>query len=143
MQIGILITTEETMQRGSAADWAKRVERWKDSGLTAKEFAAEMGLNASTLTYWSWKLRADRSDGGRKDTAGAAPPKRRTGSRVKNKTGARSRATPKLVEVPVAEVIATAPMLELVLQGSIHVRVPAGFDESTLVRLMRAVEGQA
>ncbi len=29
--------------------WAKRVERWKDSGLTAKEFAAETGINAQSL----------------------------------------------------------------------------------------------
>jgi hypothetical protein len=40
--------------------WAKRVERWIDSGLTAKEFAAEAGLKPSTLSYWKWRLRAKR-----------------------------------------------------------------------------------
>jgi hypothetical protein len=24
-------------------EWRRRIQRWKDSGLTAKEFAAEMG----------------------------------------------------------------------------------------------------
>ena len=33
----------------NAQQRAKWVERWKDSGLTAKEFAAEAGLKASAL----------------------------------------------------------------------------------------------
>jgi transposase-like protein len=37
--------------------WLKRVERWKDSGLSAREFAAEVGINAQTLSYWRWKLK--------------------------------------------------------------------------------------
>ena len=44
------------MSRTSRAEWAKRVERWQDSGLTAKEYAAETGLNASTLSYWKRRL---------------------------------------------------------------------------------------
>jgi hypothetical protein len=32
-------------------EWAKRVERWRDSGLTTAEFAAEVGINPKTLTY--------------------------------------------------------------------------------------------
>jgi hypothetical protein len=42
--------------------WAKRVERWKDSGLTAKEFAAEMGINPQTLAYWRWRLKAEEAE---------------------------------------------------------------------------------
>ena len=30
-------------------EWRRRVERWKDSGLTAKEFAAETGINAGNI----------------------------------------------------------------------------------------------
>ncbi len=30
-------------------EWAKRVERWRDGGLTAKEFAAELGINAGSF----------------------------------------------------------------------------------------------
>ena len=36
------------MGRDAEATW---------SGLTAKEFAAETGLNAGTLTCWKWRLR--------------------------------------------------------------------------------------
>jgi hypothetical protein len=42
------------MAKTTSAEWAKRVERWQDSGLTAKEFAAEL---AGTLAYWKCKLR--------------------------------------------------------------------------------------
>jgi DNA-binding transcriptional regulator YiaG len=45
------------MAKTTSAEWAKRVERWQDSGLTAKEFAAELNVNAGTLSYWKYKLR--------------------------------------------------------------------------------------
>jgi hypothetical protein len=35
--------------RASRDEWAKRVERWRDSGLRAEQFAAELGINAGTL----------------------------------------------------------------------------------------------
>lgn len=126
------------MQGASAAEWASRVERWKDSGLTAKAFAAGEGLNASTLTYWSWRLRTGRSNGAQ---GSADKPKRPARTRAKEKAVARAQALPKLVELSVAEVVAAPPTLELVLQRDVRVRVPNGFDESTLIRLMRAVEG--
>ena len=37
--------------------WAKRVERWQRSGLSAREFAARHGLNGRTLAYWGWRVR--------------------------------------------------------------------------------------
>ena len=107
------------MSRTSRAEWAKRVERWRDSGLTAKEFAAEAGVNASTLAYWSWRLRASRS---KRPTSRSSP--------------SRSR----FVELTPSLVPSTAPaMLELVLGESIRIRIPSGFDEETLARVVRAV----
>jgi transposase-like protein len=44
-------------ERASRDEGRRRVERWKDSGLTAKEFAAETGINAGTLQFWRYKLR--------------------------------------------------------------------------------------
>jgi hypothetical protein len=49
------------MARVSREVWAKRVERWKDSGLSAKEFAAELDVSPNTLTFWKWKLRKDET----------------------------------------------------------------------------------
>ncbi len=53
------------MGRRPRDEWAKRVQRWKQSGLTAAAFARREGLNAGTLFWWSSKL-------GR--TVAAAPP---------------------------------------------------------------------
>jgi hypothetical protein len=47
------------MARESRAVWAKRVERWRESGLRATEFAAELGVNAATLTQWKYRLAAE------------------------------------------------------------------------------------
>ena len=44
-------------ERVDQEEWRRRVERWKDSGLTAKEFAAETGINAGTLQFWQYKLK--------------------------------------------------------------------------------------
>jgi hypothetical protein len=43
--------------------------------------------------------------------------------------------------VEVSTVVTSSPaMLEVVLDGGARVRVPAGFDEATLTRVVRAVE---
>jgi len=38
------------MARETREVWVKRVERFRDSGLTLKEFAAEVGVNAHAVT---------------------------------------------------------------------------------------------
>jgi len=124
------------MERSSRAQWAKRVERWKDSGLTAKEFAAETGVNASTLSYWSWKLgtsQEGRGDGARSSSTEA---RRKRRSRPKSP---RSTAGGHFVEVAAPVVVASPAMLELVLHTDVRVRVPVGFDEATLASIVRAV----
>jgi hypothetical protein len=45
------------MTRETQDLWSKRIERWKDSGLTAAEYAQETGLNRHTLAYWNWRLK--------------------------------------------------------------------------------------
>lgn len=104
---------------------AKWVERWKESGLTAKEFAAEAGLTASALYNWSAQL--------------SAAARRR--SVTADETAAQSgKPIPRVVELPVAAVAATPAMIELLL-GDVRVRVPSGFDEVTLTRVLRALAG--
>jgi hypothetical protein len=94
------------------------VERWRDSGLTAKEFAAETGVKASTLSYWSWRLRSSR----------------------RPRPSARSSAAGgRFVELSGSSPQDAAPAtLELVVGGMV-VRIPSGFDEETLTRVVRAV----
>jgi len=107
------------MARTSRAEWGKRVERWKDSGLTAKEFAAETGVKASTLAYWSWRLRS---------------------SRPKQPSLRSSAARGRFVQLSASSLPSATPApLELVLGADIVVRIPSGFDEETLTRVIRAV----
>jgi transposase-like protein len=51
------------MDQASMHQRAKWVERWKDSGLTAKEFAAEAGLKATALYYWRSQLSSAERKG--------------------------------------------------------------------------------
>ena len=125
------------MARASAAEWAKRVDRWDKSGMTAKAFAAKTGINASTLSYWKWKLaneagrRTRRRP--RRDAAQSAGAAALEQSRAQ--TPDRS---PEFVELPVVELATSRAGLEVVV-GQVLVRVPSDVDEVTLVRVLRAV----
>lgn len=118
------------MARETREVWTKRVERWRDSGLTAKEFAAEIGVNYQTLQHWSWKLGNEGS---------SSQGKRRRG---------RARRTQR---VPVVEVVGTdkasgvseeALRYEVVLASGVTVRVPSHFDDSSLGRLLSVLEAR-
>jgi hypothetical protein len=42
--------------RASREEWAKRVKRWRESGLSAEQYASELGINAGTLKFWKYQL---------------------------------------------------------------------------------------
>jgi len=108
-------------RRTKRDEWRKRVERWRDSGLTAKQFAAETGLNAGTLQFWKYKLA-------RQDTP-ARSPRRRVPAPVMSS----------LVELrPVS--IAPDDRIELELTNGRRLRVSARFDAETLKALAAALE---
>ncbi len=107
------------MAREGREVWAKRIERWRDSGLTTKEFAAETGVNATTLAYWRWQLA-----GGTRRARAKAP------------------APVRFVELAAAAPSAeAAPGFEVVLAGGRVVRVPPRFDGAELFRLVQVLEG--
>ena len=43
--------------REKAEVWEERVEELARSGMSLKEYAAKIGVNANTLSGWRWKLR--------------------------------------------------------------------------------------
>jgi transposase len=104
--------------RAGRAEWAKRVERWKDSGLTAKEFAAELGVNPRTLVYWKWQLSGVRESGG------TSPSLRVEMSAPKS--------------LPLVEVtpMVHATSFDLELSGGRRLTIPSTFDPAALRRLM-------
>jgi hypothetical protein len=119
------------MPREPREVWEKRIERWKDCGLTAKEFAAEVGVNVHTLQGWKWRLQSKRHQGAQ--------------------GGGRS-TSPSFVEVvaPIAvgcgpsraECQAAAEPIEVVLSSGIRVRVPVAFDAGALRRVVDALEAR-
>jgi transposase len=115
------------MERVSREAWAKRVERWQDSGLTAKEYAAEAGINAHSLSWWKWRLSSGATARGRE------PGRRRSTP---------SATTSPLTFVEMTTAVAREP-LEVVLPSSIRILVPPTFDAPTLGRLLDVLERRA
>src|SRR5262245_52700721 len=104
-------------------EWRKRIERWRDSGLTAKEFAAEMGLNPGTLQFWRYKL---------KQVAGG-----RTRPRPKRPSDA---ILSSLVEVRAPAAAVVDQRFEIELANGRRVRVAAGFEPAALKALLVVLE---
>lgn len=48
----------QARKRRSDSERTDIVERWQQSGLVAREFAAQQGLNVSSLYLWRQQLRA-------------------------------------------------------------------------------------
>jgi transposase len=103
-------------------EWRRRVERWKDSGLTAKEFAAETGINAGTLQFWRYKLKHTR------------PTARRT---AKPSSDA---ILSSLVEVHAPASVVVDERFEIELGNGRRVRVAAGFEPAALKALLAVLE---
>jgi transposase-like protein len=116
------------MAKATRAEWVKRVERWQDSGLTAKEFAAELDVSPNSLTFWKWKLGRERS----------APKANATKAPQSNDV-----TTLQFLQlVPTQDDAPSSPAsLELVIRHDLVVRVPRGFDEETLTRVVRVLGG--
>jgi len=111
--------------------WVKRIEQWKESGLTAKEFAAQAGVNLNTLQGWKWRLTVDA----RRSLANAArPPGVRADFVEVLHPSAAARAGGATQEM-------TEPF-ELLLENGVRLRVPVRFDPATLHRLLATLESR-
>jgi len=128
--------------------WTKRVERWRDSDLSAKEFAAEIGVNPLTLAHWKWRLGAERRGKLRRSSKKPSPP---TPAFVEvapvavaqalttprpSKTVAVSRPSKKV------ETLTAHEPLEVVLLNGLRVRVPVQFEALALQRVVAVLQGQ-
>jgi transposase len=110
------------MARASRKIWLQRVKRWKESGLTASEFAQKMGLNENTLRYWATQLR--------KDAAPGEP----------QENGPRKAAGSSMAFVEVAGFGAAESAFEIAFASGLMVRVPPSFDAEALQRLLSLLE---
>lgn len=117
------------MARNVRAVWAKRVERWIDSGLTAHEFATEVGVNENTLSHWKWRLSKE---------AGSKKPQRRRPAR---ELPADETTQMDFVEVA-SPLLQTESRFELELQGGRRLLVPPHFDPDALGKLIDVLEAR-
>lgn len=108
------------------AIWRERVARWRESGKSIEEFAEREGVKLASLKWWRWRL-----EGAREKTAASAPPARNA-TFVEVEAGA---AVTK--PAPVVE----RSCFEVVLGNGRIVRVPAGFVDSELARVLAVAEG--
>jgi hypothetical protein len=100
--------------------WRAHVRRWKESGLTRDQFAAQAGLNGGTLAYWQWRLQKEGA------------PKRTT----------KKSSAPKFIELSPIPGWSPEPSerIELVLTDGVVVRVPTSFDDETLRRVLGVLQ---
>lgn len=108
-------------------EWAERVGRWRRSGLTARRFAASIGVNAATLSHWAWRLNREKRD--------------RQRQTVKRRSAAGCVDTASFVEIVPSRVLEQRFEIELV--DGRRVRVPVDFDALALSRLLGLLSGAA
>lgn len=121
------------MKRESRAIWSKRVERWHDSGLSAKEFANETGVNENTLKNWGWRISAEK-----RAAEGEAAAQHTPHVDVEAMHFVEVAAAPTSEETP-PPAATPSDKLELVLASGMTVRVPANFEVAALRRLLTVV----
>jgi transposase len=122
--MGVQLVTDMASRETNRDEWRRRVERWKDSGLTAKEFAAETGINAGTLQFWKYKLKK------REVVARARRRPRSTAAMLVSS----------LIEVRPSTGAAAETRFEIELGNGRRLRVPAGFEPGVLKTLLAVLE---
>lgn len=104
------------MARTPRDTWKKHVAAWSASGLTARLFAARIGVNPNTLAHWKWRLAAEST------TSSAS-----------------------FVELSAAVVSVAGgadDRIEVVCRSGLVVRVPRDFDGAALARVLDTLEGR-
>ena len=116
---------EERKTRTGRDEWRKRIERWRENGLSAEAFATELGTKPATLKFWKYRLEQEA-----RGKVGAA-----TKARRKAPLEASS-----LVEVRTSASITSSSSFVLELGKSRCLQIPATFDEKALERLLAVLE---
>jgi hypothetical protein len=109
------------MLRKRAAERRELVSRLiaerETTGESWRSISERMGIKFSTLTGWVWRLRRERQDAARRADAGAG-----------------------FMEVVTRDTSDRESAFELVLRSDRRLLIGSSFDESALLRLVRALE---
>jgi len=118
------------MGRKTRETWVKRVARWRSSDLTAKEFAAEIGVNYQTLQHWKYRLAREERENAQRDRAVAAP-----------QAPSRGRQPVEFVELPMATATTAGDKIELELPSGAILRIPPTTDPGLASNIIAALGG--
>ncbi len=112
------------MKHQSREVWEERVRRLADSGLTTKEFAAELGINPRTLAWWKSRLSQKAALPSKREEPAfidvTAHAQRVVGSRQQGQS--------------------SVEPFEVMFQSGVRIRVPVVFDVGALRSLVAALE---
>ncbi len=101
--------------------WRGVLGQWRASGMSRAAFCRRRGINYYTLSQWKSRLETEPAGGSKENGS------------------SRSRR-PHFVEVAVPTASAFAAAYEITLASGRTLRVPPGFDESDVARLIAVVE---
>src|SRR5438105_1158465 len=121
--------------------WAKRVAKWRASGLTSTAFCAGRGFTAGGLRYWAHRLRKKEAE----SRSGPSPSVRL--ARVVRTPAAPPSAGPepagqcRRLQGGASPGAAGAPAPSLVLDAQgVRIGVPSGFDPATLAAVLDVLD---
>lgn len=103
------------IRQNRAARWLAHVEQWRHSGMSKAAYCTAHGLNFSSFRYWLRKSRSASVD------VPALPPA--------------------IVPLPFTLAL-KAPSIGLLVDNRYALDIPAGFDETTLAKLLTVLESR-
>ena len=113
------------------------VKRWSESGLSAKEFAAQVGVNPHSLRSWRQRLRTKSA---LKDVSKSNMLQYTT---VRNNNyGFVEIVAPEMESRPSIHAQHSTEPLELILESGIRIRIPTHFDADSLKRIVNILESR-
>jgi transposase len=126
------------MTKQTEARWAERIREWRESGLSAEEFAEGQDFEASSLRWAASQLQPVRTSPSMAAPrpSSKAPRHRQRGEREPTSPSKAPRFLP--VRMRGSEPLVAEMIVEV---GGARIRVPRGVDASLLGEVVRALHG--
>ena len=121
--------------------WKTRVEGWRASEKSSRQYSKGRGFTAGGLRYWAHRLRREHAEG-----CSAPPPAVRLARVIRAPLSSPPTAAAPVQGAPVAEAArlhreVSAPSKSLVLETrGVSIGVPPGFDPTTLATVLDVLE---
>jgi len=114
------------------AQWAERVAGWRRSGMTAKQYAASIGVKLGSFSYWAYR---GLDEGSRERRRAAGRARYRASQMVVRGAGSTPSSLVEIVASPGSD-----DRFELTLGDGRRLQIPASFSATALERLLSVLE---